>query len=174
MRQIMDTRKLEKQFVDFVTEYKQIIYKVCYIYATDSDSLNDLYQETVINLWKSFPRFRGECKASTWVYRIALNTCISFFRKSNSRPVVVPITIDLESAFADEEEKTSQLRELYRMINMLGKLERALILLWLEERSHQEIADILEMKEQSIYKRLKRGKKMLQDRLADMGVTYED
>ena len=78
----MDTRKLEKQFVDFVTEYKQIIYKVCYIYATDSDSLNDLYQETVINLWKSFPRFRGECKASTWVYRIALNTCISFFRKS--------------------------------------------------------------------------------------------
>lgn len=75
----MDTRKLEKQFVDFVTEYKQIIYKVCYIYATDSDSLNDLYQETVINLWKSFPRFRGECKASTWVYRIALNTCISFF-----------------------------------------------------------------------------------------------
>ena len=73
----MDTRKLEKQFVDFVTEYKQIIYKVCYIYATDSDSLNDLYQETVINLWKSFPRFRGECKASTWVYRIALNTCIA-------------------------------------------------------------------------------------------------
>ena len=113
----MDTRMLEKQFVDFVTEHKQIIYKVCYIYATDNDNLNDLYQETVINLWKSFPCFRGECKASTWVYRIALNTCISFFRKSNSRPTVIPITVDMESDFADEEEKTSQLRELYHMIN---------------------------------------------------------
>ena len=112
----MDTRMLEKQFVDFVTEHKQIIYKVCYIYATDNDNLNDLYQETVINLWKSFPCFRGECKASTWVYRIALNTCISFFRKSNSRPTVIPITVDMESDFADEEEKTSQLRELYHMI----------------------------------------------------------
>ena len=159
----MDTRKLEKQFVDFVTEYKQIIYKVCYIYPTDSDSLNDLYQETVINLWKSFPRFRGECKASTWVYRIALNTCISFFRKSNSRPVVVPITIDLESAFADEEEKTSQLRELYRMINMLGKLERALILLWLEERSHQEIADILGISKNYVAVKLYRIKENLKN-----------
>ena len=164
----MDTRKLEKQFVDFVTEYKQIIYKVCYIYATDSDSLNDLYQETVINLWKSFPRFRGECKASTWVYRIALNTCISFFRKSNSRPVVVPITIDLESAFADEEENVPMdvmhvFRELYRMINMLGKLERALILLWLEERSHQEIADILGISKNYVAVKLYRIKENLKN-----------
>lgn len=78
-------------------EHKQLIYKVCYIYSTDADNLNDLYQEVVINLWKAFPRFRGECKASTWIYRIGLNTCISFFRKSRSKPEVVPITVDLES-----------------------------------------------------------------------------
>ena len=155
----MDTKKLEKQFVDFVTEYKQIIYKICYIYATDSDSLNDLYQETVINLWKSFPRFRGECKASTWVYRIALNTCISFFRKSKSRPEVVPISVDLEAVV--EEDKTAQLHELYRMINRLGRLERALILLWLEERSYQEMADITGISRTNVAVKLNRIKEKL-------------
>ena len=83
--------------------------------------------------------------------------------RSNSRPVVVPITIDLESAFADEEEKTSQLRELYRMINMLGKLERALILLWLEERSHQEIADILGISKNYVAVKLYRIKENLKN-----------
>lgn len=98
---------------------------------------------------------------------LGLSDCVEylyiFFRKSNSRPVVVPITIDLESAFADEEEKTSQLRELYRMINMLGKLERALILLWLEERSHQEIADILGISKNYVAVKLYRIKENLKN-----------
>ncbi|WP_455672287.1 RNA polymerase sigma factor [Phocaeicola sp.] len=157
----MDKQELEKQFIAFIEEYRQVIYKVCYIYATDADNLSDLYQEVVINLWKSFPRFRGECKASTWVYRIALNTCISFLRKSNSRLAVIPITVDLEYAFADEEEKTSQLRELYCMINKLGKLERALILLWLEERSYQEIADITGISKTNVAVKLSRIKDKL-------------
>lgn len=137
----MDKQQLEKEFISLVEEHKRIIWKVCYIYAADRESLNDLYQEIVINLWKAFPRFRSECKASTWVYRIGLNTCISFFRKTKSRPEVVPITVDLES-FDEESDKASYLRELYRMINRLDQLERALILLWLEEKSYQEIADI--------------------------------
>lgn len=159
----MDTQELEKQFIAFVEEYRQVIYKVCYIYATSADNLSDLYQEVVINLWKSFSRFRGECKASTWIYRIALNTCIPFFRKSNSRPQVVPITVDLEYAFADEVEKTSQLHELYRMINKLGKLERALILLWLEERSYQEIADIMGITKNNVAVKLSRIKEKLKE-----------
>lgn len=154
----MEAQELEKEFIAFVEEYKQVIYKVCYMYATDADNLSDLYQEVVINLWKSFLHFRGECKASTWVYRISLNTCISFFRKSNSRPQVVPITVDLEYTFADEEEKTSQLCELYQMINELTKLERALILLWLEERSYQEIADIIGISKNNVAVKLNRIK----------------
>lgn len=157
----MDTQEFEKQFIVFVEEYRQVIYKVCYIYATDADNLSDLYQEVVINLWKSFLRFRGECKASTWIYRIALNTCIFFLRKSGSRPTIVPITVDLEYACADEEEKSSQLRELYRMINKLGKLERALILLWLEERSYQEIADITGISKNNVAVKLSRIKEKL-------------
>ena len=156
----MDKQELEKEFITLVEEHKRIIYKVCYIYAADKENLNDLYQEVVINLWKAYPRFRGECTTSTWVYRLGLNTCISFFRKSKSRPEVVPITLDLE-AFTEEEDKTASLRELYRMINCLGQLERALILLWLEERSYQEIADIIGISKNNVAVRLNRIREKL-------------
>lgn len=154
------TQQQEKEFISLVEAHKRIIYKVCYMYASDRENLNDLYQEVVINLWKAFPRFRGECEASTWVYRIGLNTCISFFRKSKSRPEVVPITMDLE-AFADEEDQTARLNELYRMINSLNQLERALILLWLEERSYQEIAEIIGISRNNVAVKLNRIREKL-------------
>lgn len=156
----MDKQELERNFIAFVEQHKLIIYKVCYVYATDKENLNDLYQEVVINLWKAYPRFRGECRPSTWVYRIGLNTCISFIRKSKSRPEIVPITINLE-AFVDEEDKTALLHELYRMINCLSQQERALILLWLEERSHQEIADIVGISRNNVAVRLNRIREKL-------------
>ena len=74
----METKELEKDFLTMVEAQKRTIYKVCYIYANDQDDLNDLFQETVLNLWKSFPRYRGDSKLTTWVYRIAMNTCITF------------------------------------------------------------------------------------------------
>ncbi|GHT35581.1 DNA-directed RNA polymerase sigma-70 factor [Bacteroidia bacterium] len=156
----MDKQALEAAFISLVEEHKQIIYKVCYMYASDKENLNDLYQEVVINLWKAFPRFRGECKASTWIYRIGLNTCISFLRKSRSHPEVVPITVDLE-AFADEEDKTAQLHDLYQMISRLSQLERALILLWLEEKSNQEIAEIIGISRNNVAVKLTRIREKL-------------
>lgn len=156
----MDKQELERNFIAFVEQHKLIIYKVCYVYATDKENLNDLYQEVVINLWKAYPRFRGECRPSTWVYRIGLNTCLSFIRKSKSRPEIVPITVNLE-AFVDEEDKTALLHELYRMINCLSQQERALILLWLEERSHQEIADIIGISRNNVAVRLSRIREKL-------------
>lgn len=72
---------VEQEFVSVVKEYERVIYKVCYLYTTPNATLNDLYQEVVLNLWKAFPKFRRECKTSTWIYRISLNTCISFIRK---------------------------------------------------------------------------------------------
>ena len=78
-----------------VREYERVIYKVCYLYTTPNATLNDLYQEVVLNLWKAFPKFRRECKISTWIYRIALNTCISFIRKEKNIPEIV-INGDME------------------------------------------------------------------------------
>lgn len=157
----MDTQEMEKRFTVFIEEHRRVIYKCCYMYATDDENLSDLYQETVINLWKGFPNFRGECKASTWVYRVALTTCLSFLRKSKSKPVIVPITVDLEAGLSEEDGRMEQLKELYRMIDQLGKLERALILLWLDERSYQEIADIMGISLSNVATRLSRIREKL-------------
>ena len=75
----MDKHSIEKEFTALIQQYRNVIWKVCYIYAKDRENLNDLYQEAIINLWKGFPKFRKESKPSTWIYRIALNSCITFF-----------------------------------------------------------------------------------------------
>jgi len=157
----MGIRDLENDFLDLIQTHKRVIYKVCYAYAKDQDDLNDLYQEVVLNLWKGFPRYRGDSKLTTWVYRIAMNTCITFLRRSNARPQTIPLTIDAVGQVADEEGKTYQLLELYKLISQLGKMERALILLWLEERSYQEMADILGISKNNIAVKLNRIKEKL-------------
>ena len=152
---------MEKEFLDMITAQKRIIYKVCYVYANDEDDLNDLFQETVLNLWKGFPRYRGDSKLTTWVYRIAMNTCITFLRHTKNRPQTIPITANVARKLADEENKAGQFQELYTLINQLGKLERALILLWLEERSYQEMADILGISKNNVAVKLNRVKEKL-------------
>ena len=131
----------EQEFVSVVREYERVIYKVCYLYTTPNATLNDLYQEVVLNLWKAFPKFRRECKISTWIYRIALNTCISFIRKEKNIPEIVTLTQEADRT-EETDETQAMLRQLYRMINRLGQLEKSIILLYLEEKSYEEIAEI--------------------------------
>ena len=150
----------EQMFLRLVEQHKQIIYKVCFMYASDDETINDLFQEVTLNLWKGFPRFRGESKPTTWVYRIAVNTCVSWLRSSNRRPQTVPLTLSMTDLMTDEQEKEN-LRELYALINRLGKLERALILLWLEERNYEEIAEILDISVTNVGVRINRIKAKL-------------
>ncbi|MBR6179612.1 MAG: sigma-70 family RNA polymerase sigma factor [Prevotella sp.] len=157
----METKNLEKEFLEMVETQKRVIYKVCYIYAKDQNDLNDLFQETVLNLWKAFPRYRGDSKLTTWVYRIAMNTCITFLRRSNTRIQTIPITANVAGLMAEEDGTAGQLQDLYKLINQLGKLERALILLWLEERSYQEMADILGISKNNVAVKLNRTKEKL-------------
>ncbi len=157
----MDNRQIDNEFLCMLEAQKRIIYKVCYIYAKDQDELNDLFQEVVLNLWKGFSRYRGDSKFSTWVYRVAMNTCITFMRRSNSRPQTVPMTTNIAGQIVADEGTAAQLQELYKLINQLGKLERALILLWLEERSYQEMADILGITKTNVAVKLNRTKEKL-------------
>lgn len=140
--------------------HRQIIYKVCFMYASDDENISDLYQEVTLNLWKAFPRFRGDSKTTTWVYRIAVNTCVSWLRSSSRQPQTIPFTLSMADLFADEQEKEN-LRELYSLINRLGKLERALILLWLDERTYEEIAEILDISVSNVGVRINRIKAKL-------------
>ena len=126
---------IEHEFMSVIREYERVIYKVCYLYTTPNATLSDLYQEVVLNIWKAFPKFRKECKVSTWIYRIALNTCISFIRKEKNIPEIVTLTQEADRSEEDDETQ-AMLRQLYQMINRLGQLEKSIILLSLEEKSY--------------------------------------
>lgn len=143
----------EKEFIEIIECYKRVIYKVCYVYAPRAE-VEDYFQETVLALWRAYPHFRGECGLSTWVYRIALNTCITFLRRSRRRIAPVRLTFDLP----DERDMQGRegLEELHEMIFRLGRLDRALLLLWLEQRSYEEIGAILGISRENVAVRLNR------------------
>ncbi len=154
----MEKQDLEKEFLLMVRQYERIIYKVSSFYVDEKNSLEDMYQEIILNLWKSYPSFRGESVHSTWIYRVALNTCVSYYRKEKRRPSFVDITQVVEK---DDSENSDMVKELYVLINGLGKMERALVLLYLEDRPQKEIAEIMGMTITNVSTKLARIKEKL-------------
>ncbi|MBE6288108.1 MAG: sigma-70 family RNA polymerase sigma factor [Mediterranea massiliensis] len=150
----------EQAFLSMIRTYERVIYKVCYLYTTPSSPLNDLYQEVIINLWRSFPKFRHDCKESTWIYRIALNTCISFIRKEKKIPEIVSLTLD-DDRMEEADETQIMLKKLYRMISHLGQLEKSIIFLYLEEKSYEEIAETTGLTISNVATKLSRIKEKL-------------
>ena len=152
----------EQEFLSVIKEYERVIYKVCYLYTSRNATLNDLYKDVVLNLWRAYPKFRGECKISTWIYRIALNTCISFIRKEKNVPEIVTLT-PYESEWMTEEQDSFQLmlKELYYLIGQLGQLDKSIILLYLEEKSYEEISEITGLTVTNVATKLNRIKEKL-------------
>jgi len=149
----------QQHFVSLIEQNKALIYKFCYMYANEADTPQDLFQEVIINLWKGYPTFRGDCKVQTWIYRIALNTCVTFMRKSGSRPKTTALSEDL--IVYDDATDVSQIKELYTLINRLNEIEKAIVLLYLEERSYDEIAQIVGITRNNVGVRINRIKEKL-------------
>jgi len=156
----------EQEFLSVIKEYERVIYKVCYLYATRNAPLNDLYQEVVLNIWKAFGKFRGESKISTWIYRIALNTCISFIRKEKNIPEIVNLTQEASWMMDEQDELQVMLKELHLLINQLGQLDKSIILLYLEEKSYEEISEITGLTVTNVATKLSR----IKDKLRKMNV----
>lgn len=152
--------KDETKFVQIVKEQKQTIYTVCYMFSNDKEEVNDLFQETLINLWNGFEQFRGDSNVSTWVWRVALNTCISSERKKQRRGETIPLSLDID-LYSDEDDKTLQVQMLHRRIGKLGLIDRAIILLWLENMSYEEIGAIVGISAQNVGVKLYRIKEQL-------------
>lgn len=152
---------IEQEFLSVILEYKRVIYKVCYLYMSPNAPLNDLYQDVILNLWKAYPKFRKECKVSTWIYRIALNTCISFIRKEKNVPEIVTLTQEADWLTEEHDPIHEMLRQLYRMINQLGQLDKSIILLYLEEKNYEEIAEITGLTATNVATKLSRIKDKL-------------
>jgi RNA polymerase sigma-70 factor, ECF subfamily len=139
------TTRTEQDFLLLVQEHQGIIRKVCHLYGRNDADRDDLYQEIVIQLWKAFSSFRGEAKISTWMYRIALNTAISNLRKQ-SRKVALsfPEFIPREEAETNEEKlKEEKLQQMYAAISRLSEVEKAIVMLYLEDKSYDEMEEIL-------------------------------
>jgi RNA polymerase sigma factor, sigma-70 family len=156
----MGNSEPEKRFIEMIKQNERVIYKVCSFYASDDDPLSDLYQDVVCNLWTTYPKFRGECSISTWIYRIALNTCISNLRKKKRSPQSIALS-GLQDAFIQPDDFTAEIKEMYHLIRQLKNLERAVVLLYLEEKSYQEIADITGLSLSNVAVKLKRVKEKL-------------
>jgi len=151
---------IESDFIKMVQTNERIIYKVCSFYVSDYFPMEDLYQETILNLWKAYPKFRNESALSTWIYKIALNTCISGMRKASKHQRQVPLSFSEDIVFEPDNEEEN-IRELYRLIHQLKTLERAIVLLYLEEKFYQEIADITGLTLSNVATKLKRIKEKL-------------
>ena len=132
---------MEQLFVQTINQNQGILHKVCRIYCHNKEDHNDLFQEIVLQLWKAFPSFRSEAKITTWMYRIALNTAISGLRKKK-----VAITELEKISFQIEDKKDitieEDLQQLYKAIEHLSDVEKSIVLLYLEDKPYDEIAEI--------------------------------
>jgi RNA polymerase sigma factor (sigma-70 family) len=154
-------------FLQLIEQNKGIIYKVARSYGKNEEDREDLFQEIIIQLWRSFERYDDQYKLSTWIYRIALNVAISFYRKERRRIASEsPLTESLTD-IADEESNTeleSNINLLQQFINELNELEKALMILYLESKSYKEIAEILGISETNVATKISRVKNQLKQK----------
>lgn len=153
-------KNLEQEFTRTIKEHKGTIYTVCYMFSKDSDEVADLFQEILINIWKGFEKFKGESSVRTWIWRISLNTCISFERKKSRRINPIPLSIDID-LYDDSDSDSKQIRMLQQRIAKLGPFDRAIILLWLENLDYSEIGSIVGISEKNVSVRLVRIREQL-------------
>ena len=151
---------LEREFTKMIKEHRKTIYTVCYFYSKDSDEVNDLFQEILINLWKGFSKFRGESSYSTWIWRVSLNTCNNQERRKKRNVETVPLSIDID-LYNDDDDKSKQIQMLYDRISRLEPFDRAIILLWLENMTYEDIAGIMGISLANVTTRLFRIKEQL-------------
>ncbi len=154
---------MEKEFLDIVRNNQGIIHKVCNIYCDTEEDRNDLVQEILAQLWKSFPSFRNESKFTTWMYRVALNTAITTFKKQKRQPDRCPLTL-CDYQIADDivtSETEEHLRLLREAVSKLTGIEKYIIVLFLEDKDYEEIAEITGITQNYVRVKMNRIKKKL-------------
>lgn len=157
------SKELEAEFVKQLEDNQNIVHKICRLYTNDQDAHNDLFQEVTIQLWKAYPKFRGDAKFSTWMYRVALNTAITLYRKSKRRVTTQAYEI-VEFKIADNQEhdeSSEQIALLYTAIKQLNDIEKALVFLYLEDKNYRDISETLGISEVNARVKMNRVKTKL-------------
>ncbi|MBN1819641.1 MAG: sigma-70 family RNA polymerase sigma factor [Prolixibacteraceae bacterium] len=152
----------KKEFSELIKVNQRIIHKITYIYANGPVDREDLFQEICLQLWKSYPNFREESLFSTWMYRVALNTAISTIRKKKNNFEVESLKNQEQIPDEPFEEKENVAR-LYKAISKLNNIDKAIILLWLEEKNYDEIASVMGTTKSNVSVKLVRIKRKLEE-----------
>ena len=155
-----DKTMTEHEFEQMIREHRGTIYTVCYMFSADRDEVADLFQEILVNLWKGSGNFRGESALNSWIWRVSLNTCISYDRTKKRRIRTEPLSMDID-LFEDKDERARQAGRLRERIMRLGLFDRAIVLLWLENLSYEEIGGIVGISAKNVSVRLVRIKEQL-------------
>ena len=164
LRMPPETPRLHRLFESTVADHDAMIRRICLGYAHTSQDMEDLYQDVLVNIWRGLPSFRSDSSMRTWVYRIALNTCVSTLRIRTKQPPQT--TLDEVILVADHsQEKKEAVKELYECIATLGPIDKAIVMMWLDEYSYDEIADTVGLKRNSVATRLHRAKEKLKSKL---------
>lgn len=154
---------IEKQFITLLDEHQNLIHKICRLYAYNNEEHNDLFQEICIQLWRSYPKFKGDSKFSTWAYQVGLNTAISLYRKSLKEIKTSEISFEhlhLNNQEYDSQEE-EQLKSIYKAIKTLNDIEKAIVYLFLEDKNYKEISEILGITQTNARVRINRVKTKL-------------
>ena len=158
------------KFISVIRDNQNLIYKICYSYCKDADNRKDLQQEILIQLWNSFSKFDGRVKLSTWIYRIALNTAITFYRndcKHSDKKISIDASIISLSDFEYVPEQDENIAMLYQFIEKLNEMDKALILLYLDNNKQKDIAEVLGISETNVATKISRIKKFLKEQFSN-------
>ncbi|MEJ7694401.1 RNA polymerase sigma factor [Daejeonella sp.] len=166
----MDKQKQQQLFQEIIEQHKGILFKVAGAYCPNEDDRQDLIQEILIQVWQSIHKYNDQYKISTWLYRISLNVAISFYRKSSTRAKKYTVLNEQLVEIPDEEKSESeqQLNLLEHFISELKEIDKALMILYLEDKSHTEIAEILGMSVSNVGTKIGRIKDKLKARFSQL------
>ncbi|MCK8140349.1 RNA polymerase sigma factor [Flavobacterium sp. I-SCBP12n] len=166
-------KEKEKEFLTRIEKHKGILYKVSKMYMDKPDDQQDLFQEIVCQLWKSYDSFRNESQFSTWMYRVAINTAIVFLKKEKRKVDKYEIPSDnIKEEETDSDIKESQLDHFYKAVQKLEKIDKAIIFYQLEGFSHKEIGENLGISEGNARVKLNRAKEKLKEIIKNQGYGF--
>ena len=155
--------ELEQKFVKLLEEHQNIVHKICRMYADTEAQHKDLFQDITVQLWKAYPKFRGDAKFSTWMYRVALNTAITLYRKQKRRiktQDIADISFKIEADYYDDTTEQN-LKLMYAAVKELNDIDKALVFLYLEDKNYAEISETLGISEVNARVKMNRIKKKL-------------
>ena len=153
----------EKTFITLLNQHQKIIYKVCNLYMDRHSDREDLFQEITLQAWKAYKSFRGDAKFSTWLYRVALNTAITFFRKEKRRPLIYSTDTVPEREDEVTDPLAEQVKAMYAAIGDLSKIDKAIVMLYLEDYNYNEIGEMMGITANNVAVKMSRIKARLKE-----------